>query len=340
MSKGSLLYLGNKLARSGKGTVTTLDVLSGQLEGEGFVVYSASSKRNKVLRMLHMLWKVFRYRSKVDWVLIDTYSTQNFYYAVAVANVCRLFKVPYIPILHGGNLPERLKKSRSNSYKLFNGAHINVAPSRYLMEAFAAEGYRKLKYIPNTLELIHYPFLLRKNVQPRLLWVRSFAEIYNPLLALEVLKELSVIFPEASLTMIGPDKDGSMKRCMDLAQKNKLPVTFTGKLTKKDWTTRSADHHIFINTTRFDNAPVSVIEIMALGLPIVSTNVGGLPFLLEERKEALLVPSNDVNAFVEAITELVTTPDLAERLARSARKKAEGFDWDIVKQDWVELLKK
>ncbi len=339
MPKAKILYIGNKLEAHVKGTMTTLDTLSSLLKSEGYLVFSASSKQNKFVRLIDMLYSVFKYRNKANIVLIDTYSTQNFYYAVAVGNLCRLLRIPYIPILHGGNLPERLQKNKSLSYKLFHGAKTNVAPSRYLMEIFSSEGYENLTYIPNTIEIQEYPFLLRNELAPKLLWVRSFAEIYNPMLALEVLEKLIKTYPEASLCMVGPEKDGSMEKCRKYAREHQLPVTFTGKLSKQEWRQKSTDYDIFINTTNFDNAPVSVIEAMALGLPIVSTRVGGIHFLIEDQKEGLLVPPNNSDSFVEAIEKLCTTTGLGSTLSTQARKKAEAFDWQKVKVHWQALLK-
>jgi glycosyltransferase involved in cell wall biosynthesis len=339
MFKGNVLYIGNKLGKNAMGTVTTLDVLSTQLEGEGFTVYSASAKRNKIHRMIDMLFAVIKYRNRVDVVLIDTYSTQNFHYAVAVADLCRLFRLPYIPILHGGNLPQRLQKSRSQASKLFKGAKTNVAPSKYLMDAFAAEGYHNLTYIPNTIEIEQYSYLPRNQTGPKLLWVRSFAEIYNPMLALLVVEKLREEFPNVSLCMTGPEKDGSLQRCKAYATDHQLPVIFTGMLSKEAWRERSEDYDIFINTTNFDNTPVSVMEAMALGLPVISTNVGGVPYLIEDQKDGLLVPSDDRDQFVNAIHKLCTNNELARSLSANARRKAEGFDWQNVKQHWLTLLR-
>ena len=339
MSKEKILYIGNKLGINSRGTATTLDVLSVQLEREGFTIYSASANRSKIFRLLDMLFAVFKYRNKVDLVLIDTYSTMNFQYAVAVANLCRLFRLPYIPILHGGNLPRRLQKSRSLAYKLFNGAKTNVAPSKYLMEEFATEGYHNLTYIPNTIEIEQYPFLARKEIGPKLLWVRSFAEIYNPMLALQVVEKLKEEFSNVSLCMIGPEKDGSLQKCKEYATEHQLPVIFTGMLSKEAWRQRSMDYDIFINTTNFDNTPVSVMEAMALGLPVISTKVGGIPYLIEDQKDGLLVPPDDRYPFVNAIRKLCTNNDLAISLSTNARKKVEGFDWQNVKQHWLTLLR-
>ena len=124
----TLLYIGNKLSEHGY-TSTSIETLGVFLEGEGFNLYYASSQKNEVLRMLEMIYKTFKYSRKVDYVLIDTYSTKNFWYAFIVSQICRLLRLKYIPKLHGGNLPDRINKSRLFSNMIFSNAFINIAPS-------------------------------------------------------------------------------------------------------------------------------------------------------------------------------------------------------------------
>ncbi|MCW5519163.1 glycosyltransferase family 4 protein [Aureitalea sp. L0-47] len=338
MDKRRIVYLGNKASAFG-GTVTTMETLIGLLRSEGFEVVSASSKRNKIMRLLDMIFTFFRNTSRDSVVLIDTYSTQNFYYAVTIGNLCRLLRIPYIPILHGGNLPERLVKSRNASWKLFNGAEINVAPSQYLMEKFKAEGYNNLTHIPNVIDLQQYPFKNRTRLEPKLLWVRSFSQIYNPELAIELVQHLIQNGIKAELCMVGPDKDGTLQKCKTIAADRNLPVTFTGKLEKQEWIDLAVDYDIFINTTNFDNMPVSVIEAMALGLPVVTTNVGGIPYLAKHDENAMLVEPNNVELFYKAILDLLNNPAKAEELSKKARSLVENFDWEVVKHSWLKLLK-
>lgn len=337
MKRKRLLYVGNALSHKGI-TVTTIDTLSDLLRSEGYDVRVTSSSRNKILRFLEMLWSVFRFRNRVDAVLIDTYSTTNYWYAVYVAQLCRICNLAYFPILHGGNLPERLLKSRKSAQKLFNEAKMNVAPSGYLYSAFAKAGFSNITYIPNVIEIENYQFKERKQISPELLWVRSFARIYNPIMALEVLEKLLEDYPEATLCMVGPEKDGSYAECLAFAKAKKLPVTFTGKLSKPDWIALSTKYNVFLNTTNFDNTPVSIIEAMALGVPIISTDVGGIPFLLTDNETGLLVPKAGVTECVEQITRLLEQPELTNGISLKARVTAEGFNWQVIKIKWNELL--
>lgn len=332
-----ILYIGNNLSNTNS-NVSSIKILGSLLEKTGFSVQYASSVNNKFIRLLDMLYTTIKYRGKVDYVIIDTYSTLNFYFAVWVSRLCRVLHLKYIHRLNGGNLPFRLEKYPKLCQEMFQSAYKLVSPSIFMREAFYIHGYTSTLYIPNSIEISKYPFQQRSFESIRLLWVRSFSEIYHPSLAVQVLKLLHDLGYDASLTMVGPDSDGSLKKVQDLANQLDVVVTFTGKLSKSDWHELSKSHNFFINTTNFDNMPVSVIEAMALGLPVVSTHVGGMPYLVSHEKEGWLVPPNDTKAFVETLIYLFEHPEVASSIALEARKKVEGFDWEVVKKQWVGLL--
>lgn len=289
--------------------------------------------------MWEMFYQTVRLRKWADYVLIDTYSTYNFWYAFIISQLCRIFKLRYIPKLHGGNLPNRLRKSPRFSRMIFANSYINMAPSGYLLSAFREAGFDKTIYIPNTIEIQNYQFKIRRKLRPKLLWVRSFSPIYNPEMAVRVLNLVAKEYPQAEMCMVGPDKNGNLQKTKALAESLGLKVKFTGKVSKEEWTAISQDYDIFINTTHFDNTPVSVIEAMALGLAVVSTNVGGLPFLLTDRKTALLVNDNDADHMSRCISELLSNQNLKNILVHNALNLVKGFDSKKVKWMWSEILK-
>ncbi len=335
----NILYIGNKInnKHSNPPSIHKFGLL---LEREGYTLFYASSKTNKLFRLLEMLKTCFRYRAKIDFVLIDTYSTLNFFYAFFTSQLCRLLKLKYIPILHGGNLPKRLDNSSKFSRLIFSNSYLNVAPSNYLVEKFSARGYGAI-LIPNFLEIKDYKFLERNIVSPKLLYVRAFSKIYNPELAIKVLDKLIETYPNALLCMVGPEKDESLQLCKSLVKSLKIEnrVEFTGILPKRQWHKKAIDFNIFINTTNFDNTPVSVMEAMALGLPIVSTNVGGMPYLISHKKDGLLVDKNDVNKMVNAVKYLIDNQEFTRQIAVNARYKVEQFNWEQVKKLWFNVLR-
>ncbi|MDH7912983.1 glycosyltransferase family 4 protein [Winogradskyella sp. SYSU M77433] len=332
----NVLYIGNALSKTGK-TKSTIDTLGVHL-GENYSVKIASDKSNKALRILDMVWLVITNSAKADIVLIDTYSTVNFYYALIISQLCRVFNIKYINILHGGNLESRLKNNPKLSAMIFKNAYKLVAPSNFLKSVFEHYGYKSVDYIPNTIEIEKYDYNERKIDSINLLWVRSFSEIYNPELAVLVLEELLKKGYAAKLTMVGPEVDGSLNETKKLATNKDLAVNFTGKLTKEEWIKLSQKSNVFINTTNFDNTPVSVIEAMALGLPIVSTNVGGISFLINNEEEGLLVSLNNVEELVQAILKFKNNDVFRLKTTKSARLKVENFDWNKIKPLWKKLL--
>lgn len=336
MNKKFIVYIGNDFSKRSNYN-STMNTLTNLLNAEGYKVVRSSGKRNKMIRLLAMNITVIKYARTADYVLIDTFSTLNFYYALIVSQLARILRLKYIPILHGGDLPNRLAKNPLLSKFIFKYAYKNIAPSLYLKTHFEMSGY-PTEHIPNVIEIKEYIYKERKHISPKLLWVRAFDDIYNPKMAIEVLHLLKKRHPNAKLCMVGPQKDKSQKHCKDLVYKYGLSdsVIFTGLLKKEEWHELSKNYDIFINTTNIDNTPVSVMEAMALGLPVVSTNVGGLPFLINDTIDGILVEKGNPEMMAQAIEKLMEDYTIA--LPKNARTKVEGFTWAQVKKQWFSVL--
>lgn len=341
MSRPVIIYLGNQL--SGHGVNPTSVETLGQRLKEDFKVTRASTKANKWLRLLDM-WLTLLKGRKVDFVLIDTYSTSAFVFAWTSGLLAGKLGLRYIPILHGGALPERARNSPRKLTSYLNDAYKVVCPSPYLKEELNKVIGMAYEVVPNAIELADYPFTSRKGLSgsgPNMLWVRAFDKIYNPLLAIRLLKALvSMGYEQTRLCMVGPDKDGSMADAQKLAKELEVAdrVEFTGSLSRQAWVELSEDYDVFINTTNVDNTPVSLIESLALGLPVISTKVGGIPYMLDSGKNAVLVEANNVEAFTKAIERLYDNAFYKE-LAIQGRTTAETYSWQQIRPQWQSLLK-
>jgi glycosyltransferase involved in cell wall biosynthesis len=254
------------------------------------------------------------------------------------AILARLFKIPYILILHGGNLERRLRKKNILIKYIFLHSYKLVAPSDFMRQLFIKYGYNNIKSIPNNIELNVYPFKERKWVKPTILWVRSFSNLYNPKMAIELVGVLKNEFPNIQLCFVGPEKDGTMAESIALTKAKNLEkhIVFKGKLPKEVWINLSAEYDIFLSTTNIDNTPVSVMEAMALGMIVVSTNAGGVPFIIDNGVNGFLYNVGDLEGLVNTIRNVLRRDNGS--LSLKARNKAESWDWKKVRNQWQELL--
>jgi glycosyltransferase involved in cell wall biosynthesis len=337
--KFPVLLVGNFLS-STLGIRSVCEDLAIQLAAYCWPVLTTSERRGRLPRLLDMVNTAWYRRYDYTVAQVDVFSGPAFVWAEAVCQILRWVGKPYILTLHGGNLPAFAQKWSRRVRRLLCSATAVTTPSLYLLENMAPY-CPHIRLLPNPLDLSAYKFTLRKQLQPSLVWLRSFHTTYNPSLAPRALARLVESFPSISLSMIGPDRgDGSLQAMQQIA--TELGVThriiLPGKIPKAevaDWMSRG---DIFLNTTNVDNTPVSVLEAMACGLCVVSTNVGGIPYLLGHEHDALLVPPNDPAAIATAVRRLLTEPGLAERLSRNARQKAEQFDWSVILPQWEALL--
>jgi glycosyltransferase involved in cell wall biosynthesis len=334
-----VLLVGNFLSSS-LGNRSVCEDLAIRLTASHWSVLTTSARPGRLPRFLDMVNMAWCRRYDYAVAQVDVFSGPAFVWAEAVCQILRWVGKPYILTLRGGNLPAFAQSwPRRMRYLLCSAAAVTT-PSRYLLENMA-QYCPNLCLLPNPLDLSTYQFKLRKQLQPSLVWLRAFHSIYNPSLAPQVLAHLVESFPGISLVMIGPDKDdGSLQAMQQIATGLGVAhrIGLPGRIPKAevtDWMNRG---DIFLNTTNVDNTPISVLEAMACGLCVVSTNVGGIPYLLEHEQDTLLVPSDDPAAMATAVRRLLTEPDLAERLSRNARQKAEQFDWSIVLPQWEALL--
>jgi len=195
--------------------------------------------------------------------------------------------------------------------------------------------------LPNPIESGAYLYRLRSAPRPRLVWLRAIEDLYNPQLAVEVLAELVRDFPDISLAMYGPAKSAASQQRLEQRAAG-LGVTdrvrLIGPITKAEIPAALDQGDIFLNTTNVDNTPVSIVEAMASGMCIVTTNVGGIPHLVKDEETGLLVPPMNAPAMAAAIRRLLLEPGLGGRLSRNAREKAEQFDWSRILPCWEEQL--
>lgn len=340
MTNKTILLIGNFLSESTGSKGISEEIATWVRRSSDWQILTTSSYCGKMRRLLDIVTTIVQYRNMYDIVNIEVYSGLAFVWAELSAQLLSWLQKPFILALHGGGLPRFAERFPRRVRRLLSSAYAVTTPSCYVRLALRSLR-NDILYLPNGLDVERYPYKLRAAPGPNLCWLRAFHEIYNPTLAIEVVIRLQKTFPNVHLTMIGPDKkDGSYEQTLQLIQVNHLEehVDFIGAVAKDEVPGWLEKYDVFINTTRLESFGVAVMEAGAMGLPIVTTDAGELPYLWSNEQDALLVFPNDADAMAQAVQRILTEPGLAEKLSRNARRNAEKFDWSMILPQWVRLV--
>lgn len=313
--------------------------LAEHLADDGAVVRTTSSCIGRLARAVDTVRSVWSWRRRVDLVVVMAFSGPAFVITSLTTLMAQAIQVPLVLWLHGGNLPRFARDHPRWFRAIGRRAAVVVAPSPYLLGPVldGLGGRRPPVMIPNLVDLPTGSFTPRAPLRPRVLWMRTFHPLYRPEWAIDVLARLVNRFPDITLTMAGQDK-GRLDAVRALTDSSGLAgrVHFAGFLDADQKAAAFAGHDVFLNTTTTDNAPVSLLEAAAHGLPIVSTAVGGIPDLFAHRRAALL--ADDPASLADAIAELLADAELATALATTAHDLAVGSTWQQVGPQWHRLF--
>lgn len=314
------------------------EILADALRGCGYQVTAVSAHANRYRRLAEIVATITRNRDRIDVLIVQVYGGPSFVVEDAASLLGRQFGLAIVMVLHGGAMPAFTARFPRWSRRVLRRADVTVAPSKFLARALEPGGVTA-RVIPNVIHLHAYPHRHRAQVAPRLLWMRSFHDTYNPLMAVRTLARVREVLPAATLVMAGQDS-GQEAEVRSAAAELGLgqAIRFAGFLDAEGKLRESETADIFLNTNRIDNMPVAIVEMAAFGLPVVSTNVGGIPDLLVNDQTGLLVPDDDDAAMAAAIERLVRSPELASRLSANGRRLAEHSAWDAVRPKWERAL--
>jgi glycosyltransferase involved in cell wall biosynthesis len=314
------------------------EILAAHFTAAGYSVTATSGAMSRYVRLIEIVDTLVRSRRLIDTVLLQVYGGRSFVVEDIASALARRFGHRIVMHLHGGAMPTFMARFPRWTRRVLSRADAIVAPSPFLTRSVAQHGW-VASTIPNIVDVTAYPFRQRALARPRLFWMRSFHSIYNPVMALRVLRRVRAVLPEATLTMGGQD-DGLETSLRQEAVRMRLAdaVRFVGFLNREGKRREGEAADIFINTNRIDNTPVAVIEACAMGLPVVATDVGGIRDLLTDGVSGLLVPDDDDQGMAEAILRLVGDPQLAERLSTNGRKLAAASSWEQVRVRWEQLF--
>lgn len=250
--------------------------------------------------------------------------------------LARLLGKPVVMNYRSGQAPDHLKRSLIARAAL-RSVDRNAVPSRFLHEVFEGFGIAS-KVIPNIVDLDRFRFRAREALRPHVLSTRNFEGLYNVACTLRAFKRVQNRYAEATLTLVGAGAQETALRGLS-AELGLRHVRFVGRVPPSEMCRYYAEADIYLQTPDIDNMPSSILEAFASGCPVVATTAGGVPAILTDAVHGLLVPCNDDEAAAAAIFRLLNEPQLAVRLATTARESCEQYRWENVRAQWVALYR-
>jgi len=270
--------------------------------------------------------------------VVHVFSASYFSFVLAPAPavlIAKLYGKPVLLNYHSGEAEDHLRRWPRTSLPMIRLADRVVVPSDYLVSVFANFGI-KAERVLNTVDLARFRFRERNELSPVLLSNRNLERHYNVECTLRAFAIIQQRIPDARLIVAGDGSERNRIRALavSLGLKN---VEFLGAVAPEHMPALYDRAGVFVNASDIDNQPLSIIEAFASGLPVVTTNAGGIPDMVTDRETGLMVDRNDPEAIAEQVIQLLSDNVLALRLASRAGEASHKYTWAAVRRDWLRL---
>jgi glycosyltransferase involved in cell wall biosynthesis len=247
-------------------------------------------------------------------------------FAAPAIRIARLRGVPVVVNYRGGGAEAFLAGSAASVRRTLAGTAAVLVPSGFLADAFRRFGI-DAEIVPNVVDLARFQPDRRREPGHRVIVTRNLEEIYDIPTALRAFAKVREELGDADLRVAGAgSKLADLERLKDELGLVDA-VEFTGAIDNERIAELYRTADLLLNPSTVDNTPISVLEALAAEVPVVSTNVGGVPYLVEDGRHAMLVPPRNPQAMAEAALKVLRAAPLRARLRSEGRAHVQQFTW-------------
>lgn len=242
----------------------------------------------------------------------------------------KLYQKPVILSARGGGARIFFLKYKRLVSPILTRLDMITTPSGFLQDAFRDTLGLEPRVVPNIADLEQFEFIPRERFQPKLLVTRNLEPIYDVASILKAFQIVAQKYPQASLGIAG---DGSQRKALELLADDLHvadQVFFYGQVDHKGIQKLYQEYDIYVNASRVDNLPGVILEAFASGLPVVSTNAGGIPYIVEHGKTGLLSDVGDCETLAQNVLRVIENPELGQALAQAGQAETVKYTWDHV----------
>ena len=296
-----------------------------------------------LFRLLPYIWQLWRTAGRVELFHVMANSGWSWHlFAAPAVWVGALRGVPVVVNYRGGEAGDFFRESFRWVRPTLKRVSSLVVPTGFLADVFAGYGCES-REIPNIIDVDHFSSRTldlqdaEDIANPHIIVTRNLEPIYDIASALRAFERVHAELPDAHLTIAGsgPERDPLEKLAQSLGVS--AAVKFTGRLDTADMARLYSCADIMLNPSRADNMPNSVLESLASGVPVVSTNVGGVPYLVTHDETAVLVSVGDDTAMASAMLRICGDAPLRHRLISQGIAFVQQFTWSRVRELWLGL---
>jgi len=249
--------------------------------------------------------------------------------------VSKLYGKKILLNYHSGEAEDHLRRWPRSTRSMLKLVDKIVVPSEYLFRVFTQFGFETL-VIFNIIDLDKFEFRERTTLRPSFLSNRNLEAHYGVDDLLRAFAYIQREIPDALLTVVG---DGSQRSSLEnLARELHLANTnFTGRVEHDEINRHYSAADIYLNASRIDNQPLSILEAFTCGLPVVTTDAGGIPDMVTDEITGFLVPVADYESLAARALKLLTHQDIARPMTERARAECTKYTWSVVCPQWLDL---
>lgn len=294
-----------------------------------------STRGNPISRM----WKFLRLilvAVQYDILHIHACSYRGILPAIFGIIAGKITRKKIIITYHGGEAAEYFAKREKFVKKWLCKADQVIVLSGFLEEIFNRYAIPCV-VIPNIIHL--HPLASRQKsheIAPRFISIRHLRPLYNIPCILKAYKVLLEQYPNATLDILG---QGDMRAELEqyVADNNLTGVRFIGQVPNDKIYDYFAQANIILSAPKADNMPVSLLEAMNAGLLVISSRVGGVPYMIEHGKTGLLFESDNAKDMAAKMLWALEQPEEVHTIITNAQADVQKYSWNNVKQQLMKV---
>jgi glycosyltransferase involved in cell wall biosynthesis len=317
------------------GISVQVDLLHTYLNSEQGCIADVFSLKGSIVKRIFLILKLLITARKYDVLHIHACSDRGFLPAIVSAYVGKFYRKRTILTYHGGGADAFFAKKINlvrNTLCKFDSV---IVLSGYLKKIF---DYYNLPCItiPNIAEFDANLYRVKTNIEPKFISVRHLRELYNVKCILKAFEKVKKVIPSATLTILG---DGDQKEMLQywVIEHNLKDVIFVGAVPHDKMNEYLSQNDIFLSAPKTDNMPMSILEAYNAGLLVISSNVGGVPYILKNNETGLLFESDNAEELAVKMIQAVQNKQRSIEMIHSAYQSLDMYKWENIREKLYKL---